>query len=168
MNTMQDLKLVVAQQIDNTIGGHMFDLTNENITVSQMLGIDSMDRGEEAYQTKGTILDYHHEFWESWYDGRIKRFSPFELVEAAIYLLVEDETLMITDIYGEDSDLVYVEVNIDSEPPINTSVTCESCGKNASAQINFLPASANYTLRMELQCNNCSNNGVYTAPLVKE
>jgi hypothetical protein len=168
MNTMQDLKFQVAQQIDETIGGHMFDLTEENLTVSQMIGIDPIDRETEKYKTEETILDPHHSFWESWYDGRVSQFNTFELVEAAIHLLVKDETVIITDVYEEDSDLVYVEVNIDNKPPVYTSATCDSCGNKARAKISFLPASANYMLRMELHCDNCNNDGVYTAPLVRE
>ena len=168
MNTMKDLKELVAQQIDDTIGGHMFDLTSENLTVTQMIGVAEIDGEKEAYQTDGTILDSSHRFWENWYDGKVTQFSTFELIEAAIYLLVKDETLLITDVYGEDSDLVYVEVDYTPENHVNTSVRCQECGHPAGASVEFLPASPNYNLQMNITCAHCGESGVYTSVLVKE
>jgi hypothetical protein len=165
---MKDLKDLVAQQIDDTIGGHMFDLTSENLTVTQMIGVAEIDGGKEAYQTDDTILDPEHPFWNDWYDGRVTQFNKFELVEAAVYLLVKDEILMITDVYGEDSDLVYVEVDNTPDNHVNTSVRCQECGHPAGASVEFLPTSPNYTLQMNITCAHCGESGVYTSVLVKE
>jgi len=145
MNTMKDLKTLIAKQIDRTIGGHMFDLTSENLTVTQMIGVAEIDGEKEAYQTSGTILDPAHNFWENWYDGKLTQFNTFELIEAAIYLLVQEETVLITDVYGEDSDLVY-----------------------AGASVEFLPTSPNYTLQINIACEHCGDSGVYTSVLVKQ
>jgi hypothetical protein len=168
MNTMEDLKGVVAQQIDGTIGGHMFDLTKENLTVTQMIGVAEIDGDEEAYQTEGTILDPGHTFWTNWYDGRVTQFDTFELIEAAIYLLVQEQTVLITDVYGEESDLVYVEVDHTPESRVNTSVLCDTCGEPAGASVNFLPTSPNYMLQMTITCEHCGESGVYTSVMVKQ
>jgi len=168
MNTMKDLKTLIAKQIDRTIGGHMFDLTSENLTVTQMIGVAEIDGEKEAYQTSGTILDPAHNFWENWYDGKLTQFNTFELIEAAIYLLVQEETVLITDVYGEDSDLVYVEVDYTPENHVNTSVRCDACGQSAGASVEFLPTSPNYTLQINIACEHCGDSGVYTSVLVKQ
>lgn len=123
---MYDLRQEVAKRMREAMHGKEIDMV-EGVRpqLPHMLGITQLDEVHDPFNEEGTLLDPSHGFWQS-YDGTVKtRNKLTRKVKTAIHSLKQDDYLRMTYPYGEEAEVVYVEVDV----PENEHIHCPNCGE---------------------------------------
>lgn len=161
-NTMVDLRKLVAQKMRAALHGREFDVLEEDISVEEMLGI--FDVGAKNTDFSGTLLDPDHEFWDAWYEDVYSIRSAESKIESAIRSLKADGHVDIVEPYGNEADIIYVEVSVPQEQT-GGATECPSCKRVATVDRTFTQATfGQLTVRYKLNCPNCGETNIYERP----
>lgn len=156
MNTMKDLREEVAIRMRTALHGREIDMVEEiRPELPHMLGITPLQKVHDPTNEYGTLLDPRHHFWQSYEEDVTTKREASEKIQTAIYSLKEDELFRKTYPYGEEAEVVYVEVETPSTDGNNMKITCEECDTRITTQPNLLQDSGHYSLNFSLDCPNC-------------
>lgn len=158
-NTMVDLRRVVAQRMRNALHGREFDVLEEDISVEEMLGICDVN-GDSPYISE-SLLDPDHEFWDGWYEDVYSIRSAESKIESAIRSLKADGHVDIIEPYGDEADIIYVEVEV-PERTNTKAVECPACNRVATVEQRFSNVTnSQLQTQYEMNCTNCGETNIY-------
>lgn len=110
-NTMTDLHREVQHRLYETIDDREMNMVEgPKPRIPHMLGITSMNAIHTRYAEEDTLLDPDHQFWQEYEDEINTKSAATRRIESAIRSLKQDNIFEITYPHGEESDIVYCEV----------------------------------------------------------
>lgn len=165
MNTLEDLREYVRKRLQDTLHGMEIDTFKNDVRIPHMLGITDVGDSHDPDVEDGTILDPSHTFWDDWHSDITSRYQAVEKVMAAIETLKEDDILSLTYPYGEEAEILYVEVS-DTSSETTVPTECVNCGSSVSATVGATPTRM-YLLTLEVSCDECGHSAVYETSMVK-
>jgi hypothetical protein len=169
VNTMEDLRHEVASRLRNSLHGREIDMM-EGVKprLPHMLGITPLGKVHDPKNEEMTILDTSHPFWTDYEDDVRTKNKLMEKVQTAIRSLKEDDIFRMTHPYGEEADVIYVEV--DKVQPTDNSMktSCKECGTTLSADPLLNEGRGTYHLSFSLDCPECDFSGIYEQSLVRK
>lgn len=170
MNTLQDLREIVAYKIDESICGREIDIHENDITLPEIIGV--VDIGETATydDIDGSILSPSHEVWDDWHSDITSEYEAREKIQAAVTALTNKNILELPYLY-DDRDIVEPRVNYDmlhATSSANTvSIQCNSCGNLATGTVNYSPSGNSYQMKLNVTCRSCDEEGVYVSQFTR-
>lgn len=131
-----------------------------------MLGITPLGKVHDPDNERMTLLDSGHPFWKEYEESVRTRNRVTEKVETAIRSLKEDGSFRLTYPYGEEADIIYVEVDKLTPQTRNMKTTCKECGEPITAQPDLQHVHpSQYCLAISLDCEACDFDAVYEQTL---
>lgn len=112
-NKMYDLRRRVAQCMYDAMNGREIDVMDGPTPhLPHMLGITPIGEIHDPKDEEGTILDPSEAFWNEYTEDVETRRAVSKKIETAIRSLQKDGYVDITYPYGEEGDIIYVEISI--------------------------------------------------------
>lgn len=156
VNTMADLREEVASRLRNSMHGREIDMM-ESVKphVPHMLGITPLGKIHDPQNEEMTLLDTKHQFWQDYEEPVTTKNKVMEKIQTAIRSLKEDDIFRMNYPYGEEAEVIYVEVE-KLHPSSNTiKTTCAECGAIISTQPDLVEQNGHYRMRFSLDCHKC-------------
>lgn len=166
--TMADLRREVATRLKQTLHGREIDgdSLGDMPATPEMLGVVPLGAMGTASAEEGTLLDPNHEFYDDYYrEVRTKRAAENE-IRTAIQSLKEDDILNITEPYGEDANILYVEV-VGFDETTGLDTTCVECGVLVTAEPYIERKGDRYALRYRVDCPSCEFSRLLETSLIR-
>lgn len=146
----------VRQRLHETLNGREIDMFHETCEVPHMIGVTPIGEPHSRSKEDETILDPDHSFWEKHSENALTRREIAHKIERSIRILREKDVLELYYPYGEEADIVYVEV--DGSP----SIECLDCGSRETySDQRTIPSGDAYELVIEVDCLDCEFSGEY-------
>jgi hypothetical protein len=170
MNTLADLREIVAHKIDEAICGREIDIHENSIELPEMLGI--VEIGETATYTDidDSILSPTHTVWDDWHSDISSEYEAREKVQAAITSLKNKGILELPYLY-EDKDIVEPQINYNMLRNQSTGKTihvdCNSCGYSTTGTVSYSPHGNTYKMKLTVNCDSCEKRGKYVSQLTR-
>lgn len=155
-NTMADLRKEVASRLRETLHGKEIDTMERGMPeVEHMLGIVPLGAVSTPKCEIGTLLDPDHKFWQEYEQDVNTKNAVKKKVGTAMKSLNEDDIFRVSEPYGGNGGIMYVEVgDVDREP--NRMVTaCAECGEAITTEPDIRMDYYRYRLVFELHCTEC-------------
>jgi len=168
VNTMADLRREVAVRLRNSLHGREIDMMESvKPTLPHMLGITPVGKEHDPDNEEMTLLDTRHEFWQDYVEEVLSERTAKEKIETAVRSLKEEGTFRMTYPYGEEAEVVYVEVDdvVSEETPL--SADCAECGSVTTAVPRLTNKGSTYALRVSVSCDECGFSATYDANMVR-
>lgn len=164
MNTMKELKETVATRMHNTLDGREIDMIKQmRPELPHMLGITEIGEVHDHGNEDGTLLDPNHEFWDEYEDDVQTKRAVARKIETAIKLLRDEGRVRMEYPYGEEAEVIYVEVD---KPQLTTMKTpCRNCGTPLSAEPILTLDTDSYYISLSLDCDECEFTGTFRTEL---
>lgn len=160
VNTMADLREEVASRLRNSLHGREIDMMETSYPgIPHMLGITPIDKVHDPHNEEMTLLDTQHPFWENYEEDVRTKNKATEKIETAIRSLKEDDIFRMTYPYGEEADIIYVEVDKLQSDGDNIQTSCKECGEPVTTNPSLDQNRATYHLTFSIRCEECG----YTA-----
>jgi hypothetical protein len=168
VNTMADLREEVASRLRNSMHGREIDMMESvKPRVPHMLGITPLGKVHDPNNEEMTLLDTKHPFWQD-YEGDVRtKNQVMEKIETAIRSLKEDNIFRMTYPYGEEAEVIYVEVDKLQPTANDMKTTCAECGSILTAQPNLSQDRGHYYLKFSIDCPDCDFSAVFEQNLVR-
>ena len=152
----KDLKEVVKKRLQQSVDGEEVDTLRQEVTIPHLLGITPLGGAHDRSNEEDTLLDPNHSFWEKYDENVSSRRDAFSHIDRALRLLKEDDTLEIMYPYGEEADIVYMEINGAQE------TECVECGSSETyTNTWFEVAGRHYAQVLEVNCQECGFSGQF-------
>ncbi len=168
---MVDLRREVANRLRAALHGREIDMVEElKPRLPHMLGITPLGNVHDPKNEQMTLLDPQHHFWEDYEEDIQTKRSCREKIQTAIHSLKEDDLFRMTYPYGEEAEVVYVEVDRPTihRRPQEIQTSCAECDSDIAAEPNLLLRSGSYYLRFSLDCPDCEFSRVVQHPLHRQ
>lgn len=168
VNTMADLRQEVAVRMRHSLHGREIDMM-ENVkpTLPHMLGVTPIGKIHDPNNEEFTILDSRHRIWQDYVDDVSTQREVTEKIETAVRSLKEDGTFRMTYPYGEEAEVVYIEVDRLAQEGARLMSSCAECGAKTSAVPQLELKGSAYVLGLEISCESCGFSGVYESMMVR-
>jgi len=168
VNTMADLRQEVASRMRHSLHGREIDMM-ENVkpTLPHMLGVTPIGKVHDPNNEEFTILDSRHQIWQDYVDDVKTKRQVTEKIETAIRSLKEDGTFRMTYPYGEEAEVVYIEVDELDTARLPLAPSCADCGAEANAVPSVETKGSAYVLGLEIWCDSCGFSGLYESKMVR-
>jgi len=139
----------------NALHGREIDMMKTVVEVPHMLGITPIGKLHDPLNEEMTLLDPKHQFWKGYESDVRTKNAVMDKIQTAIRSLRKDGTLRKTYPYGEEAEIVYIEVDrLDSNK--KKSVTqCKQCGKEISYGLDLVNSGELYFIETQLDCPSC-------------
>lgn len=160
MNRMDDLRREVASRLRNSLHGREIDMMENRIELPHMLGITPIGKIHDPHNEEMTILDTKHPFWQEYHETVNTKSAVTEKVETAIRSLKKDDIFRMTYPFGEEAEVVYVEVDkmgIEQED----TTTCMECDAEIVYNLDLVNNGSSYFFEVELDCPECDFTGKF-------
>lgn len=158
MNTMKDLRREVASRMRTALHGREIDMVEEiKPKTPHMLGITPLNKVHDPKNEEMTLLDPKHHFWDEYTQSVDTKATVSEAIQTAIQSLKEDDIFRMTYPYGEEAEVVYVEVDRIPDKTGNNMLqtSCKRCGHTLTAPQRLQLTSRSYYLSVSLDCPEC-------------
>lgn len=166
MNTMDDLRQEVATRMRNAMHGREIDMFTERAEVPHMLGITPLGKTHDPRNEEQSLLDPSHHFWDEYHKDVQTMNKVNEEIQTAIRSLKKDDVFRMTYPYGEEAEIVYVEVD---ELGRETDVPCLQCDSMKTDVTRKVEQSGNtYSSTLRVSCNECSFSGSFENRFVRQ
>jgi len=168
VNTMEDLREEVASRLRNSLHGREIDMMETvRPRIPHMLGVTPLGKVHDPKNEEMTLLDPQHPFWQSYEDDVRTKNQLSSKVQTAIRSLKEDGVFRMNYPYGEEAEVVYVEVD-KLHPTANAmNTSCKECGATVMTQPNLEEELGRYHLKFTIDCPECDFTSSYSQPLFK-
>lgn len=167
VNTMADLREEVASRLRNAMHGREIDMMKNSIELPHMLGITPIGKVHDPTNEEMTLLDTQHPFWQDYHKDIRTGKKVKESIETAIRSLREDQTFRMTYPYGEEAEIVYVEVDKLSRQNDKIATTCADCGRTIDGDIELRSQGNGYAFCTIIDCPHCSFSGSFESQMVR-
>ena len=158
----KDLKEVVKKRLQQSVDGEEVDTLRQDVQIPHLLGITPLEDAHNRYDEDGTLLDPDHSFWSEYDESVSSRRETLSHIDRALRLLRKDGTLEIMYPYGEEADIVYIEVDS------NSGAECVECGSCETTTDSWHEAAGSqYLYVLEIQCRKCGFTGEYETVLTR-
>lgn len=162
VNTMADLREEVASRLRNSMHGREIDMMETvKPRVPHMLGITPLGKVHDPKNEEMTLLDTKHPFWQDYEEDVRTKNQVMEKIETAIRSLKEDNIFRMNYPYGEEAEVIYVEVEKLQPTANDMKTSCKECGTILTAQPNLTQDRGHYYLKFSIDCPDCEFAGVY-------
>lgn len=159
VNTMADLREEVASRLRNSMHGREIDMMESvKPRVPHMLGITPLGKIHDPQNEEMTLMDTRHPFWQEYEEDISTKNQVMEKIETAIRSLKEDNIFRMNYPYGEEAEVIYIEVDKLQQMDSTMKTTCAECGAILTAQPNLVEDGDYYTLTFSLDCDVCDFN----------
>ena len=101
MNTLADLREIVAHKIDEAICGREIDIHENSIVLPEMLGIVEIGETATYKDIDDSILSPTHTVWDDWHSDISSEYEAREKVQAAITSLKNKGILELPYLYED-------------------------------------------------------------------
>lgn len=156
VNTMADLREEVASRLRNSMHGREIDMMETvKPRVPHMLGVTPLGKAHDPKNEEMTLMDTKHPFWKEYEEEIRTKNQVMEKVETAIRSLKEDDIFRMNYPYGEEAEVIYVEVEKLQSTSNDMKTTCAKCGTMLTVQPNLVQDNGYYHLRFSLDCDTC-------------
>jgi len=156
VNTMADLREEVASRLRNSMHGREIDMMETvKPRVPHMLGVTPLGKIHDPDNEEMTLLDTKHPFWQEYEEDIRTKNQVMEKIETAIRSLKEDDIFRMNYPYGEEAEVIYVEVEKLQATSNDMKTTCAECGTILTAQPDLVQTNGYYHLRFSLDCDKC-------------
>lgn len=156
VNTMADLREEVASRLRNSLHGREIDMMETvKPRVPHMLGITPLGKIHDPENETMTLMDTRHPFWQEYEEDIETNNQVMEKIQTAIRSLKEDNIFRMTYPYGEEAEVIYVEVEKIQPSSNSMKTTCAECGAILSAQPDLIQSDGYYNLRVSVDCDKC-------------
>lgn len=135
--------------------------------IPHMLNITPLGKIHDPENEEMTLLDPKHPFWQDYEEEIRTKNAAMEKVETAIRSLKEDNIFRMTYPYGEEAEVIYVEVDKLQPTANDMKTSCKDCGTILTTQPNLTQDNGYYHLKFTLDCPDCEFSGVYTQNLMR-
>lgn len=154
-NTMADLRRAVARRFRETFHGKEIDTIKKGTPeIEHMLGVVTLGAISTEKCETGTILDPNHAFWQEYYQEIKTENAVRREIETAMQSLRDDDVVRVSEPYGDDAGILYVEVDdLRTESGIPTE--CRSCGASIVTEPSVSLDYGRYSLVFNLDCPSC-------------
>lgn len=168
-NTMVDLRKEVASRLRNALHGKEIDtFRNGTPRLPHMLGITPINKVHDPLNEEDTLLDTSHTFWQE-YDKTIETPNQAkEEIETAIRSLKRDGLFQMTYPYGEEAEIIYVEVEEPTTEENSMKTSCKECGTGVITAPSLVLLRGSYHLKFSIDCPECDFSGNYIRNLIRE
>ena len=168
VNTMADLREEVASRLRNSMHGREIDMMETvKPRVPHMLGITPLNKVHDPKNEEMTLLDTKHPFWQDYEEDIRTKNQVMEKIETALRSLKEDNIFRMTYPYGEEADVIYVEVEKLQPTANDMKTSCVECGTILTAQPNLSQEGNHYILKFSIDCPDCEFSGLYEQNLIR-
>lgn len=164
---MADLREEVATRLRNALHGREIDMMENRVELPHMLGITPIGKIHDPNNEDMTILDTKHPFWEDYHEDVRTPNAVSEKIQTAIRSLRRDDIFRMTYPYGEEAEVVYVEVDKMERESEQMTTECAECGETIDANLELRNAGKSYILIANLDCPHCEFGGVYEEPMTR-
>jgi hypothetical protein len=159
MNTMRDLRATVAERLKETLDGSEIDMMDTvKPRVPHMLGVTELGEPHDPTNESGTLLDSQHEFWQEYEEDIETRGQVKQKIETAIRSLKDDDIFRMTHPYGEEADIVYIEVDDISADSSLIQTECRVCGSRVTTEPDLRLIRGSYHIAFHIDCNECGES----------
>jgi hypothetical protein len=166
VNTMEDLRREVASRLRNSLHGREIDMMEHKPRLPHMLGVTPLREVHDPNNEEMTLLDTKHPFWQDFEGDARTRSQVTEKIETAIRSLREDDIFRMTYPYGQEADIIYVEVDPLTESS-SWEADCHACNSTLSAEPSLERTAFTYTLKFNASCD-CGFEKTYKTVLEEE
>jgi hypothetical protein len=172
VNTMADLRVMVAKRLRESIHGREIDtMKTVDPRLPHMLGVTPIGQVHAPDNESGTIMDKNHEFWEDYeYNVKTDR-DVHENIETAVRSLKEDDIFRITYPYGEEAEVIYCEVDELEENEntnMNMKTSCKECGTDCYTEPSLSVLGDSYCIKVTVDCPSCNYSGEFQRKLLRQ
>ena len=158
----KDLKEIVKKRLQQSVDGKEVDTLRQDVRIPHLLGIAPLEGAHDRSNEEDTLLDPNHSFWSEYDETVSSRREALSHIDRVLRLLRKDGTLEIMYPYGEEADIVYIEVDG------STETKCVECGSIETATSTWHEAAGDqYVYILEVQCQECGFTGEYETPLTR-
>ncbi len=174
VNTMADLRQEVASRLRNTLHGKEIDTyrntayRNGNPELPHMLGITPLNKVHDPMNEDGTLLDTQHPFWQEYEEDISTLNEVKEKIETAIRSLKRDGVFRMTYPYGEEAEIVYIEVDRIQTEENSMKTSCKECGTGVTTAPSLVLIKGSYHLKFSIDCPQCDFSGEYIRNLIRQ
>lgn len=169
VNTMADLRAEVASRLRNSLHGREIDkMQGVDPELPHMLGITPLNKVHDPMNEEMTVLDTKHQFWQEYEEDITTAAQVEEKIETAIRSLKEDGVFRMTYPYGEEAEIVYVEVDKLNNRSNSMKTSCKECGNRVTTAPSLELIRGSYHLTFSVDCPECDFSGNYTRNLIRE
>ena len=169
MNTMADLRREVASRLRNSLHGREIDMMEHTVEIPHMLGVTPIGKIHDPQNEKLTLLDPQHQFWKNYDDDIRTKRAATEEIETAIRSLKKDGILRKTYPYGEEAEVVYVEVDKLADTEDRGRIECLNCEALVPYSLSLeLKKEGTYAVQTTIDCNECDFSRSYGRSLVRQ
>lgn len=167
-NTMADLRREVSTRLRNALHGKEIDMMKgQKPELPHMLGITPLNKQHDPLNEEMTLLDISHPFWQEYEEDIATMNQLKQKIETAIRSLKEEGVLQMTYPYGEEADIIYVEVErLENESNV-LQTSCTECGAPIASQLSLAEERNSYYISVSLDCDSCEFGGKYERNLVR-
>lgn len=164
---MHDLRREIAQRLRETLHGREVDLMKEEpLRLEHMLGVIDVGEPVPIDGADGSILDPDHDFWNEWHSDALSGYYVRDKIKTAMHSLKEDDIFRMTYPYGQEAEIVYIEVDeLQNSPEQQLQTSCRECGSTLTAVPNLTQDSDYYYLRFSIDCPDCEFSNLYETHL---
>jgi hypothetical protein len=173
--TMEELREYTGRRLRDAIHGREIDMMKPvRPHLPHMLGLCDIGEVVAPRVIDGSILDSRHEFWDDYYKEVNTRNKAKSEVISAIESLKADGLFRMSYPYGEDGEIIYVEVDDPDQYSIrcrqNNSITthCKECNHTLRTSPDLVLYNNYYHLRFSVACDNCGFTGNYSRKFIQQ
>jgi hypothetical protein len=166
---MADLRQEVASRLRNSLHGREIDMM-EGVRpeLPHMLGITPLNKVHDPNNEKMTLLDTKHPFWKEYEEDVTTLGQVKQKIETAIRSLKEDGVLQMTYPYGEEAEIIYVEVDRLSNNTNNMKTACAECGNRVTTAPKLIQNNGYYYISFSIECDECGYSSKQMTNLIRE
>lgn len=158
----KDLKEVVTKRLNESVDGEEVDTLRQDVRIPHLLGITPLGTAHDRSNEEDTLLDPNHSFWNEYDENVSSRRDAVANIDRVLRLLRKEGTLEILYPYGEEADIVYIEVDGD------TGTECAECGSIETATRTWHEVAGNqYVYVLQVSCQECEFTGEYETLLTR-
>lgn len=164
-NTMADLREEVASRLRNALHGREIDMMERHVGLPHMLGITPIGKFHDPQVEEMTLLDTEHPFWQNYHKEVDGPDQAAQEIQTAIRSLKVDDVFRMTYPYGEEAEVVYIEVDkLNRNRGMTTD--CHKCGETIDLDVNVPNDDLGYYFQAVIDCPHCGYYGEYEQRLI--
>jgi hypothetical protein len=138
-------------------------------SIPHMLGITPLNKTHDPANEEMSLLDTKHPFWSEYQDDIQTRREVTEKIETAIRSLKEDDIFRMTYPYGEEAEIIYVEVDtLETTENNMLQTSCKECHSPLTADLLLTQTRGSYQLSVSLDCDECGFSKKYARNMIPE